>query len=225
MFGILETIAPFTILLALLPLIGYLLVISLIRLSGRALVTTGSRDVATIAIAISGLLAVGPAELFFPTAAASLFGPAVWLALGVFYALCTGLIALTTAPRLVVYGRTPEELFEPLLAAAKEIDPKAQGEHNTLQVSLPGIGVHLRLDGQRSMDNAQVIAFESNLSMRFWKILLANLRRQVSLHATPMPRRGFALLVVVLFLSSILIWQSFGNRELVVDGFRGWLWR
>ena len=225
MFGILETIDPFTILLALLPLIGYLMVISLIRLSGRALVTTGARDVATVAIAISGLLAVGPAELFFPTAAAAMFGPAVWLALGIFYALCTVLLSLTTPPRLVVYGRTPDELFEPLLAAAKEIDPTARGEHNTLQVSLPGVGVHLRLDGQRSIDNAQVIAFESNLSIRFWKILLTNLRRQVSLHATPMPRRGFALLVVVLFLSSVLIWQSFGNRELVVEGFRGWLWR
>ena len=84
MFRIFETVEPFTILLALLPLIGYLLVLSAIRLSGRALVTTGGRDVAALAMAISGLIAVGPAELFFPTAAATVFGPAVWVALAVF---------------------------------------------------------------------------------------------------------------------------------------------
>lgn len=225
MFGILETIEPFTILLALLPLIGYMLVICIIRLSGWVMVTTGGRDVAAIAMAISGLLAVGPAELFFPTAAATVFGPAVWLALGVFYALCTALFALTTTPRLVVYGRTPEELFEPLLAAAKEIDPQASGEIRTLQVRLPQAGVHLRLEGQRSIDNAQVLAFEPNLSLRFWRTLLVNLRKQVSLRASPMPRRGFAMLVLVIMLSSVLLWQSFGNRELVVEGFRDWLWR
>ena len=225
MFGILETIDPFTILLALLPLIGYLLVISMIRLSGRALVTSGGRDVAAIAMAISGLLAVGPAELFFPTAAATVFGPVVWVALAIFYALCTTLVALTTTPRLVIYGRTPEELFEPLLAAAKEIDPQASGDIRTLLVRLPQAGVHLRLDGQRSIDNAQVLAFEPNISIRFWRKLLVNLRQQVGMRASPMPRRGLAMLVVVMFLCSILLWQSLGNRELVVEGFRDWLWR
>lgn len=225
MFGILETVEPFTILLALLPLIGYLLVLSVIRLSGRALVTTGGRDVAALAIAISGMLAVGPAELFFPTAAATVLGPAVWVALGVFFALCTTLMALTTTPRLVVYGRTPEELLEPLLAAARDIDPQATGDTNTLQVHLPQAGVHLRLDGMRYIDHAQVLAFEPHLSPRFWRALLLNVRDQVSRRPSPMPRRGFAMIVVVLLLGSILVWQSFGNRELVVEGFRNWLWR
>ena len=225
MFGILETIEPFKILLALLPLIGYLLVISMIRLSGRAMVTSGGRDIAALAMAISGLLAVGPAELFFPTAAATIFGPVVWVALGLFYALCTALIALTTTPRLVVYGRTPEELFEPLLAAAKELDPQASGDIANLQVRLPKAGVHLRLDGQRSIDHAQVLAFEPNVSLQFWKTLLIHLRKQVAQRASPMPRRGFAMLVVVVLLSCVLAWQSFGNRELLVEGFRDWLWR
>jgi hypothetical protein len=225
MFGIFETIEPFTILLALLPLIGYLAVISMIRLSGRALVTTGGRDIAAMAMAISGLLAVGPAELFFPAAAATVFGPAVWVALAIFYSLCITLVALTTTPRLVVYGRTPEELFEPLLAAAKEIDPESIGNIKSLQVHLPQAGVHLRLDGQRSIDHAQVLAFEPNVSLRFWRTLLVNLRKQVSMRASPMPRRGFAMLVMVVLLSVILLWQSFGNRELVVEGFRDWLWR
>jgi hypothetical protein len=222
---ILDAVEPFTILLALLPLIAYLAVFSLIRLAGWALVTTGGRDIAALAVAISGMLAVGPAELFFPTAAASMFGPAVWLALAAFYALSVSLIALTTPPKLVVYGRTPEELYEPLLAAAKQIDPASTGNVNSLQVELPAVGVHLRVDGQRAIDHAQVVAFEPQVSLRFWNRLLATLRKEVHAQSAPMPRRGFGMLVAVLLLSSILVWQSFGNRELVVEGFRDWLWR
>jgi hypothetical protein len=221
----LDSIEPFTILLALLPLIGYLLVFSVIRISGRALVTTGGRDVAAVAIAIAGMLAVGPAELFFPAAAATVFGPVVWFALAAFYGLSVSLIALSTTPKLIVYGRTPEELFEPLLASAQQIDAQAVGDSARLQVTLPTIGVHLRLDGQRSVDYARVVAFEPNVSLRLWNQLLANLRRAVESSAAPMPRRGFGMLFVAFFLSCILLWQSLGNRELVVQGFRDWLWR
>lgn len=216
---------PFTILLALLPLIGYLIVFSVIRLSGHALVTTGGRDIAALAIAISGMLAIGPAELFFPTAAATMFGPLVWVALGAFYALSVSLIALTTQPKLVVYGRTPDELFQPLLAAAKQVDAEAQGDVNSLQVTLPKVGIRLRVDGQRGIDYAQVVSFEPYMSMRFWSSLLSALRGEVRKQTTPLPRRGFAMLFVALALCSLLVWKSFGNQELVVEGFRDWLWR
>ena len=216
---------PFTILLALLPLIGYLAIFSLIRLSGRALVTTGGRDIAALGIAISGMLAIGPAELFFPSAAATLFGPLVWIALGSFYALTVSLIALTSQPKLVIYGRTPEELFDPLLAAARQIDPEAVGDDSSLQVSLPNVGMRLRVDGQRGIDYSQVLSFEPNMSLRFWNKLLSGLRSEVRKQVSPMPRRGFAMLLVALGLCSILVWKSFGNRELVVEGFRDWLWR
>ena len=98
MLNVFDSADPFTILLALVPLIAYLLVISAVRLSGRALVTTGGRDIAALALAVSGLLAVGPAELFFPSAAATVFGPAVWIALAVFYGLSVSLIALSFPP-------------------------------------------------------------------------------------------------------------------------------
>lgn len=215
---------PFTALLALLPLIGYLFVFSLIRLSGRALVTTGSRDTAALAIAVSGMLAVGPAELFFPSAAATVFGPLVWLALIGFYGLCIALISLTSPSKLVVYGRTPEELFQPLLAAAQKIDVQASGDDRTLQIAMPSIGVRIRIDGHRGIDCSQVIAFEPNVSPVFWSKLLTVLRMSVAT-APPVPRRGFAMFLVAVLISSFLLWQSLGNRELVVEGFRDWLWR
>lgn len=221
----LSSIEPFTVLLALLPLIGYLAVFSLLRLSGKVLVTTGGRDVAALAIAVSGMIAVGPAELFFPSSAAAVFGPIVWLALASFYGLSVSLIALAMPPRLVVYGRTPEELFEPLLASARRIDPSAAGDVNTLQVRLPALSIHLRLDGQPGLDHARVLAFEPNITLKFWNQLLANLRAETHHQPAPMPRRGFSMLIVACCLSLILIWQSFSNQELVVEGFRQWLWR
>ncbi|MCG8653106.1 MAG: hypothetical protein MI861_24920, partial [Pirellulales bacterium] len=217
------SIEPFTIILALLPLIGYLIVLGLIRVSGRALVTTGGRDIAALAIAISGLLAVGPAELFFPVPAATVFGPVVWVALATFYGLCVTLIVLTSTPRLVVYGRTPEELFEPLLHAVRQIDPAATGDLGALAIILPSLKINLRIDGQRGVDYAQVLAFEANVSVRFWSTLLRHLRATVQTTAPPMPRRGFLMLLVATLLASILAWQGFGNQELVVEGFREWL--
>jgi hypothetical protein len=221
----LSSIEPFTILLALLPLIGYLSVFSLLRLSGKVLVTTGGRDVAALAIAVSGMIAIGPAELFFPRSAAAVFGPVVWFALGSFYGLSVSLIALAMPPKLVVYGRTPEELFEPLLVSARRIDPAAAGNAHTLQVSLPTLSIHLRLDGQPGFDHARVIAFEPNVPLKFWNQLLATLRAEAHQQPIPMPRRGFGMLIVASFLSLILIWQSFSNQALVVEGFRDWLWR
>ena len=225
MLNVLDSIDPFTILLALMPLIAYLLVFSLVRLSGRALVTSGGRDVAALSMAIAGLLAVGPAELFFPTAVATMFGPVVWVALAAFYGLSVSLISLSFPPRVVVYGRTAEELYEPLLAASKSIDVNAIGDERLLQLTLPGWGVHLRINGHHGIDYAQVVAFEPNVSLGFWSKLLAATRQHVQQQKAPLPRRGFAMLFFAVALSCILVTQSFSNQELLVEGFREWLWR
>jgi len=218
-------VEPFAILLALLPLIGYLVVFSLIRLSGNVLVTTGGRDIAALSFALSGMIIVGPIELFFPRPAATLFGEKVWIALAIFYVLCVALIALTSRPKLVIYGRTPPETFEPLLAAASSIDPEASGDAESLQVVLPSTGVRLRIDGQRSVDCAEIFAFEPNVSPIFWDKLLGHLRSELSNTTVTRTRQGFVMLAAASILGGFLCWQSFGNEELVVQGFKEWLWR
>lgn len=225
MLNVFDSFDPFTILLALGPLIAYLLVISFVRLSGRALVTTGGRDLAALAMAISGLLAVGPAELFFPSAAATVFGPAVWGALAVFYGLSVSLVVLSFPPKIAVYGRTADELYVLLLAAAKTLDSSAVGDKELLQVTLPGVGIHLRINGHRGIDYSQIVAFQPNVSLKFWSKLLAATRAEVQGQAAPLPRRGFAMLGFAFVLASVLLTQSFGRQELLVEGFRDWLWR
>ena len=75
------SIEPIYLLIALLPLVAYLLLLGMIRLSGRVLITTGGRDIAALGFSVVGLVAIGPGELFFPKAAAGVFGGWVWLAL------------------------------------------------------------------------------------------------------------------------------------------------
>ncbi|OYP36567.1 hypothetical protein [Rhodopirellula sp. MGV] len=216
---------PFFLLIALFPLIAYLLLLAMIRLSGRVLVTTGGRDIAAISFAICGLIAIGPGELFFPKAAAGAFGPWVWVALITFYALIVTLIAMTSRPRLVVYGRTPEQILEPLLAAAREMDPDASCDKQVMQVFLPRLKVHLRAAGNKAVDSATVESFEPIINAAFWETLLGHLRHKAALTPRPTPTRGATMLLVAIALASYVAFRAINERQQVVEGFREWLWR
>lgn len=218
-------VEPIFVLIALLPLIAHLLQLSTLRLSGRVLITTGGRDIAALGFAVAGLVAVGPGELFFPKAAAGLFGPWVWAALFTLYSLVVSLIALTAKPKLVAYGRTPEQLFQPLLAAAKKLDSEATSDRETLSVYLPRLKVHLRIAGHPWIDNATIESFEHIPSVNFWNGLLGHLRQQAESTKAVSPRRGVPMLLVAIALLGVVIWQGYGYNEQLVQGFRQWLWR
>lgn len=218
-------IDPVYLLIALLPLIGYLLLLGCIRLSGKALVTTGGRDLASLGFAISGLVAIGPGELFFPKSAAGVFGPWVWVALIAFYSLIVSLIALTSRPRLVIFGRSPDQMLDPLYESAKRLDDTATIEPEKLQVYLPKLGIRLKTSGHLGVDATYVESFELVTSIEFWNTLLGHLRDQTIKTAKPTPRRGGAMIVAAILLSVIVGWQSLHNHQQLVQGFREWLWR
>jgi hypothetical protein len=215
---------PFPLLLFLVPLIGYLATLSLIRLSGRVFVTSGGCELAALAFAISGMIAVGPAELFFPMAASAVFGPLVWGVLAIFYALCVCLVALGSIPKVVVYGCQPRDLYEPLLRAARSLDKDAEGREDQLQVVLPGSGVHLKLDGPSSIEHASVVAFEANLTPFFWRSLLKALRNEVTDQRSPRIR-ALPICAVTISLTTLLIYQCVSDKGSLISGFNDWLWR
>ena len=218
-------IEPFVVLLALLPLVGYLLVLGLIRVSGNVLVTTGGRDVVALGFAVGGLVAAGPAELFFPNAAAGLFGPWVWLALFTFYSLIVLLLSMTARPRLVIYGRSPDQLCHALLDAAKQFDSNAELDETARQVFLPKLGVRLRLAGQAGMDFTAIESFEPVVSPVFWNQLLGHVRNAVRKTPAANPRGGAIMVIVALMLLSLTVYVGFTQTQQVVEGFRQWLWR
>jgi hypothetical protein len=222
---LLKTIEPFALLLALLPLVGYLLVLGFVRFSGRALVTTGARDLAALGIAVMGLIAIGPAELFFPATAAIVFGSIVWLALIAFYGLTLSLICLTATPKLVVYGRTAKETYSGLLRAAQRMDPKAIGDSESMQVQMPTLQVHLRIESIGGIDHCRILSFQPIVSVKFWNTLLGNLRGELSDLPDSSRRRGLGMLVFAMLMGGVLCWHSFSNQARLAQGFREWFWR
>lgn len=219
------SIEPIYWLIALLPLIAYLLLLGMIRLSGGVLITTGGRDIAALGFAVAGLMAIGPGELFFPKAAAGMFGPWVWLALAAFYGLIVSLLGLTSRPRLIVYGRTPDQMLQPLLEAGREFDSDASCDRETLQVFLPKLRVHLRAAGHQGIDSTSIESFEPIGSITFWEKLLGHLRDKVELTSAPTPRRGGMMVVIALMMGMFVMWRAIVERQQVVEGFSEWLWR
>lgn len=215
----------FSLLMAFLPVLAYLGLIALVRVSGRCFVTTGGRDIAAVALAIVGLIGVGPAQLFFPRNAAVIFGPTVWLALLLLYGLVVILITLVVRPSMVVYGRTPAEVYAALVPAASAIDPDSVADPDRLQVFLPQVGVRLRCDGVAHQDFTRLLSFEPAFSPRLWRDLLTGVRQELA--RTPIPRRsqGWGQLILVGVGSACLLIYAMNRGDHVEEEFRRWLWR
>ncbi|MEM1303614.1 MAG: hypothetical protein AAGG46_01880, partial [Planctomycetota bacterium] len=99
---------PLRLAIAAVPVAAYLVVVGIVNLRRRPLLASGSADLAAVGIAISGLVFVGPIELFRPQAATADLGDAVWVLMLGLYALPYMLFVLISRPRLVVYNMTAE---------------------------------------------------------------------------------------------------------------------
>jgi len=216
---------PFSVLAASLPLISYCLVLALVRISGRVLVTTGGRDLAAVLVAVAGFVMVGPAELFFPHATATLLGGWVWFPLTLLYLLVGTLAVLTSRPRLVVYGRTAKELYPAVLRAARSIDEHAVGDTEQCQIHLPARKVDLRIDGPPGHDCLTIDSFQTSLSPAFWDQLLAALRTESRATLPPRRRRGWWMLAGTVMVLVVVAQYAVGDPDRLVEGFRQWLVR
>src|SRR5919108_1397850 len=145
------TVDPLRLAIALVPVGAYALVLALVNARRRPFLTSGGSDFAALGIALSGLMFVGPLELFRPEAATREFGNYVWLFLLLFYWLWLLLTVLLARPRLVVYNISNEELHAVLAEAAGRLDLEGRWAGNHL--TLPGLGVHLHLDSFDVMRN------------------------------------------------------------------------
>lgn len=215
----------FNVILAIVPLIAYVALLCLIALSPRPFVTTGGRDTAALAVGLAGLFAVGPAELFFPTVTASILGPMVWVPLLILYSLCVTLYVLTRQQRLVIYGSPSDELFAATARACKRIDAESISDSEQRLVHLPTLGVHLRLETYHGFGSSQLLAFESNLSGRFWAVLLGAMRQEVQDIRVSTRRSAIVMLLATAVVIGVLLMQGIQDRAVVVESFRDWFWR
>ena len=163
---------PFRLSLALGPVAIYLMVIGAINMFRRPFLVTGGRDAAALGLAVSGLVIVGPAELFFPVNASLRFEPfpwVVWILLVALYALCVVLVVLLMRPRLVIYNVSRDELRPILADLVAELDPEARWAGDSL--ALPNVGIQLYVDGLAAMRNVSLSAVGADQSHQGWRRL------------------------------------------------------
>ncbi len=212
---------PFRMALAQGPLAVYLAVLGLINLSRRPIVTTGARDSAALAIALSGLITVGPIELFMPQAAAMQFGVYVWVLLAAFYVLVVTLWILTQRPRLVIYNVSLDELRPILAEAVARIDPDARWAGNA--VLLPNQQLEFHIETFAWMRNVTLTAVGEVQSYRGWRNLEAALAAGLrELEVRPNPHGAGMLLLGLLMVAGVL-WRVATEAQQVAEAFRDML--
>lgn len=194
---------PFRLAIALVPVSAYVLLLGLVNLRRRPFLTTGGSDLAALGVAISGLVFVGPVELFRPEAATAELGNYIWLFLLVLYWMCLLLVVLMSRPRLVIYNIRSDE-FHPVLAeTATRLDPEARWAGNSL--SLPHLGVHLHIDSLDLMRNVTLVSSGSRQSLDGWRRLARELAAALKpVRVKPNPR-AVGLLLGALALMALSV--------------------
>ena len=170
--------------------------------------TSGAGDLAAIGLAVSGLVFVGPIELFRPETATADLGDAIWLLMLGLYWLSLLLVMLISRPRLVIYNMTAEQL-RPLLAdAVAEVDPDARWAGDSL--ILPRLGVQLHLDLFGPMRHASLVSSGGEQDLDGWWKLRKALGRSLSAAKVRPTSWGYGFVVwsILLLGSCLLIMAS-----------------
>ena len=206
---------PLRLTIALVPLASYGLLIGLINARRRPFLTTGGADLAALGAALSGLILVGPIELFRPEAASAEFGSYVWLFLLVFYWLCVWLAVLLAKPRLVVYNASIDELRPVLAETARNIDSQARWAGDSL--TLPTLGIQLHLESFDLMRNVSLVSSGGNQDLAGWRRLAGELYQRLQpLRVSRNPRAlGILLAAAILLAASTL--HMLSNPQHVVQ--------
>ncbi len=195
---------PFRLCLALGPVAVYVLLLGALNLSRRPFLVSGTRDAAALGLAVAGFVIVGPMELFFPDAAASVFQASyVWLLLLAFYGLCLILILLLLRPRLIVYNVSVDQLRPILADLVGELDSDARWAGDSL--ALPNLGVQLHIEGHSTMRNVSLVSVGPKQSHPGWRRLesaLASVLEQVEVARNP---RGVTLVGTAVLIGTTLV--------------------
>jgi hypothetical protein len=216
-------IDPFRLGVALVPLASYFLLLGLVNLRRRPWLTTGARDLAALAIGVSGMILVGPVELWMPEAAAAAFDYYVWILLITFYGLVVIFLLLVARPRLVIYNIDVQQLRPVLSGIMDQLDAEVRWAGDSL--SLPTLGVQLHLDSFPVMRNVSLVASGPRQSLEGWRQMEEALA--VALSSTMVARNpgalGFVGIAILLIAGTLFYMLS--NPQAVAQGWGDMLWR
>ena len=192
---------PLRLALAFVPLASYFFLLGMLNTRRRPFLTTGGADLAALGAALSGLVLVGPIELFRPEKASEEYGSYVWVFLLVLYWLSVWLTVLLARPRLVVYNISEEELRPVLAEAARSIDSQARWAGESL--ALPTLGIQLHIESFDLMRHVSLISSGTKQSLAGWRQLSHELYDRLKpLEVSSNPRAlGLVLLALILLTS------------------------
>ena len=206
---------PLRLGIALSPLAAYVLLLGLVNLSSRPLLTSGGRDLAALALGISGLVVIGPMELFFPELAVERLGGYVWLLLLACYALLGVLLMLVARPRLVIYNMTVEQLRPTLANVVSDLDPDARWAGECLV--LPRLGVQLHVEPFLAMRNVQLVSSGPHQSFAGWRRLERTLVKALKGTSSPPNPYGFSLVFFGLLMVALVTYSVVSDTEAVAQ--------
>jgi len=206
---------PFRLCLALGPVAIYVLLLGVINLSRRPFLVTGTRDAGALGLAISGLMIVGPIELFFPDAAAMRFGAFVWVMLLALYVLCLVLVLLLLRPRLIIYNISADQLRAILADLVGRLDANARWAGDSLV--LPELGVQLHIEYPAAMRNVSLVSVGPHQSYLGWRRLEDALAAALSRVEVMRNARGVSLIGAGLLIVSTLAISVAANPQAISD--------
>lgn len=192
---------PLRLAIALVPLAAYGLVLGILNARRRPFLTTGGADLAALGAALTGLVLIGPIELFQPDPDAARIGNYVTLFLLLLYWLCLWLTVLLARPRLVIFNISGEELRPILAETARTIDSQARWAGDSL--SLPTLGVQLHVEMFEIMRHASLVASGEKQDLAGWRKLAGELHQHLEpLQVGSNPRALGIVLVAIALLSA-----------------------
>ncbi len=156
---------------------------------------------------------VGPFEMFYPSAASTLFGPFVWLFLASLYGLSVVLVLLAQRPRLVIYNIAIDELRAIMADMVDGLDGEGQWAGDAL--SLPKLGVQLHIDASSAMRNVSLVSSGPLQSFMGWRKLELELHKALRQFEVQRNLRAGSLLLAGLAIAYLLVAVVVHDPQLV----------
>jgi hypothetical protein len=198
---------PFRMTLAFGPVAIYLLLLGMVNLSRRPLMVAGGRDAAALALAVTGMLIVGPFELFLPEASLLHYGGYAWVMVLAFYGLWVAMGILMLRPSLVIYNISVDKLRPILADVVARLDGDARWAGDSLV--LPILEVRLYIDDSRVFRNVSLKSIGGNQNLHGWRRLEQTLAEAIGHETVSRSPRGLALVFPALLI--------FGGLALVIS--------
>lgn len=213
---------PLRFAMAMLPLAAYANVLGLLRLRRCPTVLSGAVDFVLLGLALVGIVAIGPMELFFPRAAYSLLGGWVWIILIALYFFMVMLIALHTPPHIVVYGLDLPELKQIVQQVLLENQLKSDWLGNLVEIH--DLGVRANLDSAGKASISQIQSAGKEQSLQGWFTLEQLIVQKTSAMALSHRRQGWIWLSTSLLmfgLAAVLMASDLPRLQQAMTSFFG----